>query len=88
MGVHHLVAKSSENVKECQLYQERKGEIVLRVVRKETYSEDDTGRIQESFHKRFGEEFSLTFTYVDSIPRTSRGKYQFLIQKLPIQFSP
>jgi phenylacetate-CoA ligase len=87
MGVHHLVAKSSENVKECQLYQERQGEIVLRVVRRKTYSEDDARRIQESFHKRFGEEFSLTLSYLDSIPRTSRGKYQFLIQKLPIQFS-
>jgi phenylacetate-CoA ligase len=88
MGVHHLVAKSSENVKECQLYQERQGEIVLRVVRRETYSEDDARHIQESFYKRFGEEFSLTLSYLDSIPRTSRGKYQFLIQKLPIQFSP
>ena len=88
MGVHHLVAKSSENVKECQLYQERQGEIVLRVVRRKTYSEDDARRIQEIFYKRFGEEFSLTLTYLDSIPRTSRGKYQFLIQKLSIQFSP
>jgi phenylacetate-CoA ligase len=79
---------SSENAKECQLYQERQGDIVLRVVRKETYSEDDARRIQESFYKRFEEEFSLTLTYLDSIPRTSRGNYQFLIQKLLIQFSP
>jgi phenylacetate-CoA ligase len=88
MGVHHLVAKSSKNVKECQLYQERQGENVLRVVRRETYSEHDARRIQESFLKRFGDEFSLTLTCVDSIPWANRVKYQFLVQKLPIHFSP
>ena len=57
------------------------------IVKKEGFSDDDVRHIRENFQKRLGEEFSLSFIYMDSIPRTSRGKYQFLIQKLPIQFS-
>jgi phenylacetate-CoA ligase len=88
MGVHHLVAKSSENVKECQLYQKREGEIILHIVKREHFSEDDSTKILKNFQKRFDDEFTVRFHYVDSIPRTSRGKYQFLIQRLPIHFTP
>jgi phenylacetate-CoA ligase len=88
MGVHHLVASSSEQVKECQLYQEKEGELILSIVKKGLFSEHDASQILEGFRKRFDDEFIVTLRYVDAIPRTSRGKYQFLIQKLPIHFSP
>jgi len=84
MGVHHLVAHSSPNVKECQLSQEQEGEIMFHIVKNERFSDDDVRRITTNFQKRFGNEFTVTFQYVDRIPRTSRGKYQFLIQKLPL----
>ena len=88
MGIHHLVARSTENVIECQLYQDHIGDIVVKIVRSGVYSNDDEHKIQKSFSERFGDEFSLAFMYVDAIPRTSRGKYPFLIQKLPINFQP
>ena len=88
MGVLQLIAKSSPNMKEYQLYQDRKGEIILHIVKKEGFSDDDVRHIREKFQKRLGDEFSLSLVYMDSIPLTSRGKYQFLIQKLPIHFSP
>jgi phenylacetate-CoA ligase len=87
MGVHHLVARTTENVRECQLYQDHIGDIELRIVRNKQFSKDDEQRIRQGFSKRFGDEFSLSLTYVDAIPRAGRGKYPFLIQKLPIQFS-
>jgi phenylacetate-CoA ligase len=88
MGVLQLIAKSSPNMKEYQLCQDCEGEIKLHIVKKEGFSSDDVRHIRENFQKRLGDEFSLFFTYVDSIPRTNRGKYQFLVQKLPIHFSP
>jgi len=87
MGVLQLIAKSSPNMKEYQLYQDREGEIILHIVKKEGFSDDDVRHIRENFQKRLGDEFSLSLIYMDSIPLTGRGKYQFLIQKLPIQFS-
>ena len=87
MGVLQLIAKSSPNMKEYQLYQDREGEIVLHIVKKEGFSEEDVCNIKENFQTRLGGEFSLSLEFMDSIPLTIRGKYQFLIQKLPIQFS-
>lgn len=86
MGVLQLIAKSSPNMKEYQLYQDCEGEIILHIVNKEGFSDDDVRLIRENFQKRLGDEFSLSLIYMDSIPRTIRGKYQFLIQKLPVHF--
>jgi len=86
-GVYGLIAMCSTNVKECQLYQDRVGEIILNLVKTQNYSKTDDDAIQRSFKKRFGNQFNLTLCYVDQIPRTKGGKYQFLIQKLPIEFN-
>jgi phenylacetate-CoA ligase len=86
MGILQLIARSSPNMKEYQLYQDQEGEIILHIVKKEGFSDDDVRRIHENFQRRLGDEFSLSLTFMDSIPRTSRGKYQFLVQKLSIQW--
>jgi len=88
MGVLQLIAKSSSYMKEYQLYQDCEGEIILHIVKKEGFSNNDVRHIRENFQTRLGDEFSLSLMYVDTISRTSRGKYQFLIQKIPIHFSP
>lgn len=85
MGVLQLISKSSAHMKEYQLYQEKEGELILHIVQKEGFSEDDVRMIQENVHKRLGDEFSVSVVSVDAIPRTSRGKYQFLVQKLPLE---
>ena len=77
----------SPNVRECQLYQDKEGELVLNIVKTPNYSKIDDGIIKKSFKKRFGNQFNLTLCYVDQISRTKGGKYQFLIQKLPIEFN-
>lgn len=33
-----------------------------------------------------GNKLDVKVVYVDGIPRTKRGKYRFLIQKIPIKF--
>lgn len=84
MGVLQLIGKSSAYVKEYQLYQDREGEIILYIVKKEGFSDGDAYQITENVQRRLGDEFSLCLKYVDAISRTSRGKYQFLVQKLPV----
>jgi len=84
-GIYGLVAHCTQNVKECQFYQEKEGEIILRIVKENNYTNRDEELIKKSFHRKFREEIDLTISYVDNIPKTSRGKHQFLIQKLPIE---
>ncbi len=86
-GVYELVARCSTNVKEYQLYQDTPGEIVINIVKGDNYSENDTIKIRDSFQKRLGNEFTIKVGFVDHITRTTMGKYRFLIQKLPIEFS-
>ena len=87
IGLYGLIAKSSLNVKECQLYQETPGEVIINIVKGENYSEIDTKNIIENFQKKLGDEFSLSVNFVDKILLTTMGKYKFLIQKLPINFT-
>jgi phenylacetate-CoA ligase len=86
MGVLQLISRSSPHMKEYQLYQDGEGELILHIVKKQGFSDDDVRHIKENIHTRLGDEFSLSIEYLDSIPRTVRGKYQFFVQKLPVKY--
>ena len=71
-------------VKEMQLIQEKEGEITVRIVKTLQYSKNDEQEILTKMQKAVGNGLDINFEYVNHIPRTERGKYRFLIQKLPI----
>lgn len=74
------------NVKQFQFYQEKKGDVVLNIVKSDSYSENDSSIIKKQLKEKFGNDVNLTLKFVDHIYRTKSGKYRFLIQKLPIYF--
>jgi len=86
IGVYGLVAMCSPNVKECQLYQDTEGEIILNIVKTLDYSDADSKIIKKRFQARFGDECTVKIQFVDSISYTKSGKYRFLVQKLPLKF--
>nr|WP_231476718.1 phenylacetate--CoA ligase family protein [Methanoculleus sp. MH98A] len=73
-----------DNVAQFQFHQEKEGEALLRIVRKPGYSDRDTERILRELDRKFDGDVDVTICFVDEIPRTRRGKYQFLIQELPL----
>jgi phenylacetate-CoA ligase len=75
-----------DNVKQFQFYQEKKGEVFFNIVKKQTYTHRDTEYIRRELYKKLGDDVNLIIRFVDHIPLTRRGKYRFLIQKLPIGF--
>ena len=75
-----------DNVKQFQFYQEKEGEVVFNIVKKETYTNHDTEYIRRELHKKLGDDVNLVIQHVVHIPRTQGGKYRFLIQKLPTEF--
>jgi phenylacetate-CoA ligase len=75
-----------DNVKQFQFYQEKKGEVIFNIVKKDTYTERDTKYIRSELYKKLGDDVNVIIRFVDDIPRTQSGKYRFLIQKLPIEF--
>ncbi len=75
-----------DNVKQFQFYQDKEGEVVFKIVKKDTYTDEDTSHILRSLYDRMGGSLKVYIEFVDKIPRTKSGKYRFLIQKLSINF--
>jgi phenylacetate-CoA ligase len=73
-----------DSVEQFQFLQEIEGQLIIRIVKKGSYTYNDTQRIKYEIIKKLGKETKLEFQFLDEIPRTSRGKYRFLIQKLPL----
>ncbi len=87
-GMYDFVAKSTSHIQECQFYQDTPGVLLLHIVKTPKYTETDTQNIQKNFQKLFGDRLELTIDFVDHIPLSRNGKYQLLIQKLPIESLP
>lgn len=79
MGIHDDLF---DKVRQFQFYQDTPGEVVFRVVRKDSYAERDTAKIRQKLMQKLGEDMALEIRFVEKISRTSRGKYMFLEQKL------
>ncbi|PKL54854.1 MAG: CoF synthetase, partial [Methanomicrobiales archaeon HGW-Methanomicrobiales-6] len=73
-----------DNVAQFQFYQMREGEVLMKIVKKPGYTDRDTERILRELDKKFEGDVDVTIRFVETIPRTRRGKYQFLIQDLPL----
>jgi len=73
-----------DNVAQCQFYQDSPGRVTLRVIRKNTYSENDTRAILAGVLRKLGEGFEFDVVFVESIERSGSGKLSFLDQKLTL----
>ena len=77
-------SEAFENIRQFQLYQEERGELIMKVVRKPAYTEEDTQQLTRELRWQLGDEVNVHVRFVDEIPRTEGGKFRYLIQKLPI----
>jgi phenylacetate-CoA ligase len=74
-----------ENVSQYQFFQDCEGKVILKVIRKGSYSEKDTQNIQNEFFRKLGNDMELEIEFVDYLSKTRNGKSLMLIQKLPIK---
>jgi phenylacetate-CoA ligase len=73
-------------VKQMQLFQQKAGELVVKIVKAPKYSRKDEQEIMLKMQRAVGHGLDIAFDYVDHIPRTQIGKFRFLIQELLIEF--
>ena len=73
------------NVRQFQFYQERPGEVTLRIVRMPAYTEKDSQFIIRTLREKLGDEVDFSIEFVEDIARTETGKYLYLVQKLQIK---
>ena len=74
-----------DNVKQFQYYQDDVKKVILRIVKKDTYSDADTRKILNELQSKLKNQIKLEIQFFPEIPRTDRGKHKFLIQKLPME---
>ncbi len=73
-----------DNIAQFQFYQREEGKILMRIVRRPGYTGADTEQILRELERKFEGSVDVVIRFVGKIPRTRRGKYQFLIQDLPL----
>jgi len=72
------------NVRQFRCYQDAPGRVTLRVVRRESYTQQDTDFIKRVLRQRLQDQVDVAVEFVDNIPLGPRGKYSFLEQRLPV----
>jgi phenylacetate-CoA ligase len=72
-------------VEKLQFCQERKEEVLVRIVRGVGYTEDDTGRLIAEIDKIFDGAVKIRWEYVEDIPRTPSGKFPFVVSHVPLE---
>ena len=82
-----FVFKGLLNVEEAQLIQEDPGHLRVRFVKGPGFNDQDTTLILSNLRERLGDEIRIVFEEVDRIPRTSNGKFRYVISKVPLSFT-
>ncbi len=78
--------KPMHNIEESQIIQERLDQLVIKIVKKESYTKKDEEKLISAFKDRLGDDIKFTIEYVDSIPRTKNGKFKWVISKVKLKF--
>ncbi len=76
-----------DHVRQFQFIQDEPGLITMKIIRKPSYTEEDSRTIVEELKRKTGRDMRIDLVFVEDIPLTARGKHRFLIQNLKIAFS-
>ncbi|MDT5271698.1 MAG: hypothetical protein QOH49_3884 [Acidobacteriota bacterium] len=77
------IFKDLVNIREAQIFQNRPGEVLFRIVRGSGYQEGDQQQLLTEAQKRLGIDAEINVEYVEEIKRTGAGKLRLVISELP-----
>ena len=70
---------SLEKIKQMQLVQQAPDQLLIRLVVSEILNDKEEEKLRRLFVERFQYEFTFEFEYLDTIPRSSGGKFEDFI---------
>ena len=76
------VFKDINNVIAAQIVQHSLANTEIILVSGPQYSSDDESAIRRQFVERVGTDIELVFTYTDTIPRTTNGKFRAVVSHI------
>lgn len=77
-----LVFQSAKNIREAQIVQTKKDEIIVRIVKEENFSDGDLAYIINQLRERIGKAISIDVEFPSQIERTKAGKFRFIISEI------
>jgi len=75
----------ADKINAYQYVQNEPGRVLLNIDAKNKFSISEIDSLERTFLD-FYRRFDIEIKFVGHIPRTKRGKFKFLVQKLPIEF--
>ena len=72
-------------VEKLQFNQEKKGEVLVRIVRGRGYTPEHTQMLLDELEAQLGDSMTLSWEHVEDIPRGPSGKYQFVTSRVPLE---
>jgi phenylacetate-CoA ligase len=75
------VFKDLVRIREAQIYQERPGALVVRIVKGSGYSPDDERGLLGELRKRVGAQCEIAVVYCTELERSRTGKLRFVVSK-------
>jgi phenylacetate-CoA ligase len=76
------IPNATKNIEQFQFVQEEVGTVTLKVLRKDSFSDEDLNLIKKDLKEKFGNMIEVRIKFVERMDRTSRGKLPLLVQKL------
>ena len=80
----HTLVANTPGLAQAQLVQEKKDELVMKIVRGEKFSDESVKYLEREVTRFFGPTVKLKLEYVESIPPEASGKYRFSVSKLDV----
>jgi len=71
-----------KGIEQFQVIQENFGELVIKLVTDESFTENEKNKLLEYIHEKCGNDMKVVFELVDRIPLTESGKHRFIISKI------
>ncbi len=78
--------KPMDNIAASQIVQESPDRIVVRIVRRPGYTDDDSKKLLGGLQARVGGDIAIDLEFVDEIPRGKSGKFRWVVSNVPLEF--
>lgn len=77
-----LAFEFSEAIAQAQLYQESVDELIVRIVKLDSYTQQDHAFVLDQVRNRIGEAMKVRVDFVEQISRLPSGKQPFAISQV------
>ena len=78
------VFKDLLNVVEAQVVQEKVDSVLVRLVKRSDFNEEDMKTLERELRLRLGTKTKLEYEFVDNIPREANGKFRAVVSKVTL----